>query len=475
MATLSEAEIQAQWKAGVAVLEETRAFVDGTLFENTGSGLFDILDQAARGDYLPEMAGRLKAAFRQSLSGLISPGMARLVLDPVLFDYGKIFAAASTTTEGRGAAYREAKDLFRALYEWLHDNGDSVNSRNITFDTTPDTENFSRSGGAIVGNGALSRLTVDEFGYPMEACTVERKQFICRRDQNTGAQEHAEVFEVMGEPAAPDSILRAVFGSGDQNRRALVSKNSGSGGGERGGGSLLRNSSFDSWDSNTSTFPGWTNTAGTGGSQIQFDGTNIYRRNPNTLAATATVGSLKLNSSGAGANITVTQPLRSFRDSRVDPNTPYFFRVMVNKAIGSGSGGSLVCSLGGVDITTALSAISGTDWHEIVIPFDESCWPRAFNSSGELEVSIDWQTSSSTGYLLIDDVILAPWDQVDGTFWCLRGNAADHVSWALDDVLSVTDTGGAPADAKLQWWCYVTGLGYLPSDNTGSETITDPT
>lgn len=472
MAVLAESEIIAQLKAAIDVLEDTRAFIDGTLFENTGSGLFDVLDQAARGDYLPEMGARLKSIYRAQLSGLISPGLVRSVIDPVLFEYGKIFAAASTQTEGRGAAYREPKDLFRAWYEWLHDQGASVNSRNITFDTSATTENFSK--GTIVGNGALSRLTVDENDYPLEACTVERKQFICRSDQNTGAQEHAEVFEVMGEPAAPDSILRSVFGSGDQNRRAIISKNSGSGGGARGGGSLLRNSSFDSWDANTSTFPGWTNTAGTGGSQIQFDGTNIYRRNPNTLASTAAVGSLKLNSSGAGSNITVTQALRNFRDSRIDPNTPYFFRAMVNKAIGSGSGGSLVISVGSVDITTAVSAIHASNWTEILIPFDSSCWPRIFNDSGELEIVIDWQTSSSSGYLLVDDVIFAPWDQVDGTFWCLRGNAASHVSWALDDVLSVKDTGGAPANAKLQWWLYVGGYGYLPSDNTGAETITDP-
>jgi len=69
-------------------------------------------------------------------------------------------------------------------------------------------------------------------------------------------------------------------------------------------------------------------------------------------------------------------------------------------------------------------------------------------------------------------VIFAPWDLIDGTYWCLRGNAATHTAWAVDDTLTVTDAGGAPGTGKIQWWLFVSGFGYLPS--SGSPTFTDP-
>lgn len=462
MATPTEAEVQAQLRAAADLFETFRANVDGSLF-NAG-GKVDTLQQAAEGVYLPSMIDRLVTAYRDACSSLLSQGIARTILEPVLFEYGPILAAAGTETEGRGSAYREPRDLQRALYEWLHDNSETVQSRAITYDTTPTTENFGK-GTAIVGNGALGRLTVDEFDYNLEACTVERKQFVCRADRNTGARENAELFEVFGEATGPDNIRRAAYGSGDQNRTSIVSKHAG----QSAGGSVLQNSSFDSFDSTANTFAGWTNAAGTGGSQILQDATNYYRTRPG-----ATTGaSLKLDSSGAGSNITVTQERQaSWRDKRVDPNTPMFLRIMVNKAIGSATGGDLVLSLGDSSVTVALSAIAGSGWDEIVLPFDEGCWPRQFNPSGELSVSIDWQTSSSSGFLLIDDVILAPWDEIDGTYWVIRGNAASHTPWALDDVLSVKDTGGDPSTGKIQWLFYLAGLGYLPS--SGSPTIADP-
>ena len=62
---------------------------------------------------------------------------------------------------------------------------------------------------------------------------------------------------------------------------------------------------------------------------------------------------------------------------------------------------------------------------------------------------------------------------VDGTYWAIRGNAATHTPWLVDDQLAITDTGGAPATAKIQYWLWRTGLGYLPS-TTGTPTFSDP-
>jgi len=47
----TEAEIQTQWKNGVACLEDERAFIDDTLF--AASGNFDTFVQSFEGQYIP--------------------------------------------------------------------------------------------------------------------------------------------------------------------------------------------------------------------------------------------------------------------------------------------------------------------------------------------------------------------------------------------------------------------------------------
>ena len=153
----------------------------------------------------------------------------------------------------------------------------------------------------------------------------------------------------------------------------------------------------------------------------------------------------------------------------LDPDTPYFFRVMFNKTIGSAASGSYAIRLGNQTVTDTIVNL-GANWTEIIIPANTNTWFRNFNEA-DLDVEIEWSAGTG-GYLLIDDVILAPYDLIDGTYWVMRGNAASHTPWLLDDTLTFTDTGGLPSVAKLQWWWFVTFGAYLPS--SGSPVITDP-
>lgn len=445
---LTEAEIQTQWKAAIDVIETARAVIDDTLMPSGGK--LDLMNVSLEGQILPLDLARFGSSFRAGCSSLISPQMASGVMSPVLFEYAKILAESAAG--GFGSSYRTTGDIFSALYEWFVASAQTVESRAITYDTSV------TAGGANVGNGALSRLTVDAEGFNIEACHVEKKQFRCRADQNTGAEKNAEVFELSGTAASPDSCLRAVYGSGDSTRSALTSKHAGSG----AGGSLLTNSSFSTYSAAaTPKFTGWTQT--NGGAQLSQDTTNYYRTYPN-----ATVdGSLKIT--GGGGQVTITQTLTDSRIRRVDTNTPYLLRVMLNKTIGTAVGGTVTITIGATTKAVTIAAL-GANWQELIIDFGTGCWPRNFNQAA-LSVTIDW-SSSTSGYLLVDDVILCPWDLIDGTWWNLRGNAATHTPWLIDDLLTVTDTGGAPATGKLQWWLFVAGLGYLPS--SGTPTVTDP-
>lgn len=445
---LTEAEIQTQWKDAIDVLETLRAHVDGTICPSGGK--LDTLFQALEGTYLPSDLTRFGQVIRSGLSNLISPTVAQAVINPVLYEYAQILAADASG--GYGSSYRTPADIFRALYEWFVSSSATVQSRTITYDTSV------TAGGSNVGNGALGRLTVDENGFNLEACNVEKKQFRCRADQNTGASKNAEVFELSGTAASPDNCLRSSYGSGDVNRSALVSLNAGTG----PGGSLLTNSSFSTYNASaTPKFAGWTET--NGGSKLAQDTSNYYRTFPNA----STDASLKIT--GDGTHVTITQTLSAMRTRTIDPNTPYVLRVMLNKTVGTAVGGTVTISMGGTSKAITIASL-GAGWQELIIDFDANCWPRVFGQA-DLSVVIDW-TSSSSGYLLVDDVIFAPWTKIDGTFWHIRGNAATHTPWLVDDVLTVTDTGGAPATGKLQWWLFVAGYGYLPS--SGTPTVADP-
>lgn len=445
---LTEAELQSQWKNAVYVLELVRALTDDSI--TPSGGAIDVLVGSLEGQFTPTDLPIAMRSLRAQLSNAISPTMANAVLQPILYDYAGILSADAT--DGFGAAYRTPGDIFRALYDWFVDNSLTVESRAITYDTT------ATAGGSNVGNGALSRLTVDANSFNLEACHVEKKQFKCRADQNTGAEKHAEVFEAIGTAASPDSCLRAAYGSGDSARASIVSRHAGSG----NGGSLLNNSSFSTYSASaTPKFSGWTETAG--GAQVSQDTTNYYRSFPN-----ATVdGSLKIT--GGGGTVTLTQTLANSRIRKIDPNTPYLLRVMLNKTIGTAVGGTVTIRMGATTKSVTIAAMSA-NWTELVLDFNSGCWPKNFNQA-DFSVQIEW-SSSTSGYLLVDDVIFCPWDLIDGTWWNIRGNAATHTPWLLNDILTVTDTGGAPATGKVQWWLFVAGLGYLPS--SGTPTFADP-
>jgi hypothetical protein len=436
----SEAEIRTQWRNAVRLLETMRDFADSSM---VGAGnAIDRLHQDLEGVYTPGAHTALAARMRSGLSGLVDPQRALEAIAPILYEYGRILTKGGSTT---------LRDLFRELYDHMHATGQSIQSRGITFDTTatPGTDN--------VGNGVVSRLTVDWRGYQIQACHVETKTLRCVQDRNTGGTEFAEVFELIGQAPPPDSLERGSFGSGISTTQLRVAH-----AGSASGGSLLRNSSFDSFSSTASPkFTGWQEVSG--GSALAQDTTNFYTRAP----LSTTHGALRMT--WGGSTITIRQALDEMRVNRMDRDTPYFLRVMVNKTVGSATGGNFVLRLGAVTVTTALSSI-GSGWQEILVPIGTSCWPLIFWAN-PLRIEIEW-ASGSSGFLLVDDAIFVPWDLVDGTYWNIRNNNATPIAWKVRDTMEFTDTGGSPGTGVLQWWMWVAGLGHLPSSVT--PTISDP-
>lgn len=446
----TEAEIQAQWTAAVDLLDTVRNLADTSIVG--GGGKLDVLIQSLEGEYTPVSVASAAASFRSGLSNLASSGTALSFLRPILFEYGNLIS--QNAGNGYGGSSSNVREIAVALYEYFHSQSYTVKSRGITYDTSV------TAGSANVGNGALSRLTEDWNGYDLEACHVETKKLRCVSDENTGTRPGAEQFEVIGEAQSQDFLEIESTGSGVSQRRVIVSKHAGTG----SGGSILDNSSFSSYSSTgTPKFSGWTEVAG--GANIAQDTTNFYRTHPS-----ATVdASLRIN--GGSGQVLLRQQLSAMRVRSLEPDTPYFLRMMVNAEIGTADGGNVIMRLGSTEVSTAITSLS-EGWNEIVVPFDSSCWFRSFNEA-DLAVEIEWPGTSNSGFLLVDDVILCPWDQIDGTFWLIRQNAASPVNWKVDDILTVTDTGGAATTGKIQRWAWLSGLGYFPS-TTGTPTIDEP-
>lgn len=454
----TEAEVRAQWRAVVDVLEESRNFFDGTLAGS--AGLFAALNATLEGEYTPTTIPNLLAGFRAQASSMVSADTARAMLEPVLYEYfNSSEIRASATDTGYGSGFTDLDEVWSALYDWFDANSYTVQSRNITFGSVS-------AAAGNVGNGSMARLTTDAKGYTREACTPEKKIFRCIGDQNSGTKEHAEIFEVVGDQASRDSLLRLVNGSGESQRTTIRERNAGSG----AGGSLLTNSSFSSFTSGASAqkFRGWTESfAGAAVlADVTQDTTNFYRSFPN-----ATVdASLRIDMNSASDTVTLTQTLDDMRVAQLQPLTPYFFRVMWNREVGSATGGDITIRMGSSTGTVALAAQTG--WNELLIDTGV-LYPLGFASAGTFDIEIEWSGGTS-GYVLIDDVIMAPYDLVDGTYYCIRQNAASPTAWRVDDALYLTDTQPGPqTEGKLQYWAYIAGLGYLPS-TTGAPTVTDP-
>lgn len=439
----TEAEIQTQWKAAIDVLESLRAHADAT--QAAAGGKLDTLIQALEGEFTPVALSDEANRVRATLSTLVDDASALAMLAPIVREYANILSASAA--DGFGAASTDIGELSTAIYDWLHANSDTIETRGITYDTTP------TAGGSNAGNGTLSRLTEDGNGYALEACHVEKKQLRCVSDANSGSSETAEQFEFSGEASSRDALLRTEFGSGENGRETLVNSHSGP------GSSLLSNSSFSDYDASaTPKFAGWTEASGSG--NISQDTTKFYETHPGaqTDAALQLSGDAKL-----------TQAVSAMRVQSLNANAPYFFRVMVNASEGSAAGGSVTIRLGSTSATATIASLSA-GWNELAIAFDETAWFESFNEA-DVDVEIEW-SGSSGGTLLIDCAILRQWQAIDGTFWVLRSAASSPTAWRVGDTLTVTDTGGAAGTGKLQYWWWIAGLGYLPS--SGSPTITDP-
>lgn len=423
MATPTEAEVRTQIDNAVLLLDDLYGYY-GTATTGLQAN-YDSHVAALEGDWSADaLAGA--EALRASASAVLRQG--RRLLDPLWLTYGKVLDFPDRTPEG----------VIRRLFVEFAERGtpQQIQERNFTFGT-PSAD------GSNAGDGALHRLNVDRYSYEIENQFADAKTARCVQDAHSGALQHEEVFEFRGGNAAKDLLV--VEGSGQTAQIKAASA--------RDSQAFIKNPSFSQFAGTTGTpteITGWTVTSSIG--NFQLDQTNTYR----SYRGEGTATSLRFD-----ANDTVTQAF-TVKDARFNPFVPYHVQIAWNRSIGSGDG-TITLTFGNVSDNVVLSAQSG--WQVLQITTGANCWHRQFNKEGPtIAISLG---SNTTGYVLVDDVIITPYTAFDNSWYALVGGATP---WLRDDFWTWTDS--ISSDAKIQFWIWFLYDLYLPADAT--PTWSDP-
>ena len=465
----TEAEVRVMWQNAVDILDSFRVHADGTQAVASTGKLDALIDIIKGQNTVPELS-EAASGFRSGLSDLISPATIRSFLDPVFREHALVIDSDSGG-DTYGGASQDINQIITAVYDYMVANSYVIESHGINFDSSF-TYAKVVSGSANDGTGILRRLVVDENGYEMEHATIEKKHFRCIQDANSGAEEEGEVFDVVGQAASLDNLLRGSTGAGN-TRYQVYSKHAGAGG--TNGGSLLNNGSFDDWDG--TDFSSWDKTVG-GSSSITQSTAETYRNFPGADETAA--GSLAITCASSDT-VTLKQTLENMAVSGLDAESPYFLRVMV-KGDTNQVGGNVHLRLGsqgetgtGAPATTGSMAVSSVDgtWQEVYIPLDANCWYANFNED-TLDIEVEW-TGGTAGIIYFDDMLFCQLDVIDGTYYVITQAHATPVRFLLEDGISLTDAYDTSfGSGKMQTYMKLGYGRYLPHSGTATVGLEDP-
>lgn len=414
----------------------------------------DALTTGLDGVFTPPAVEELRRDLRGPLANFLAPSTLRKHFHRFLQDLAKIVAAPELE---RGGSITDARAL-RRIREYMVTNSQTLNSRGMTIDTTATSSG--------TGTGSVHRLTVDKDNNTLECTGAETKTLYCVADQNTlNGEKHGEVFEFRFATAQPDGLYWA--GTGGKKRIASLHCKS---------AQILQNPSFeqgastdDAVLSSTTQLTGWT--AGTAASvKTRSASGYTYRGFPGdqntTLWGVEFVGST-----------TLTQVLRTASPgARFDERKPYYCQIAWKRL--ASATGTLTLHLGSRSVSVDVSTGVNGAWNILRLPVGQNNWFTRFNEA-DLDVKVD-MASLATGTVVVDDLVLAPYENVDGTWWAIVGS---DTPWLFGDTHTFTDVDGGTR-AIFSYWLWrayhdqadvmLELRGWLPTDNAGLETIADP-
>lgn len=338
----------------------------------------------------------------------------------------------------------EDAQLLARIYERLVTSSQTVQSRGITY-ATPS------AGGGNLGTGAIKRLTLDRYNYPLENVYLDAQVAKCVNDSNTTTERGREEFEFRG--SFPNKDVLILAGSGAL--KTIRAKNASD--------SYLNDPSFDDYDSATTPTRIGKWSPGSSFSNFEIDTTNYYRGYGDNSANTKK--SLKFK-----ANDKLVQSVADMRQKFSD-NVPVYVQIAYNREI-AGADGTLRIRVG--DSTTTVVLAAQTGWNVLVLGGLDDNWYRQIK---ENDLTVEVEVSGATVHgLRVDDFLVVSYERYNGTWWCLVGAdagfpASSGKPFYRGDVFTWTDALAA-ADGKIQNFLFQLGLACLPS--SGSPTISDP-
>jgi hypothetical protein len=298
--------------------------------------------------------------------------------------------------------------------------------------------------GNNTGNGVILRLNKDAYDFDIESQHADIKKAKCVEDVSTGTAKWEEAFLFEGESAGIDELDR--IGSGATKKITAVSARD----------SLLLNPSFSSFAGTIAAptdITDWTSNITVNGTNYEIDEADYYR----DFEGDTTPRALKIKASAI-----LSQKL-SLRGTVLDWTRPYLLQVAWKRDAGEGT---LTINLGGKTTNVAVAAQSG--WQLLYIPLDKDSWPKNF-SQADTQISIQWAKTS--GNIIIDDVLLIPLEEFDGSFYAIVPVDASPVQFRKDDCFDWSD---AEIGSVIQYWLFRSFGRYLPHTTGEGITFADP-
>jgi len=386
-------------------------------FGNSNSPNFlDLQDDAiggTDGEYTPEALGilnEMRSQIAQPLSQGSLAGLWRPFLQEMLRKLGNP-AVESNNDELMLAEIRQ----------YMVDNSQTINRRDLTF-ATPTAD------GGNTGDGVLNRLTVDKDGHTLDNTAVELKTITIQKDHNSGARKHAE--ELLFEGTGPDRTGLQWVGNGDRKTFNAIHALS---------GQIVRNPSFetngvsadDTAPPTITSIQNWTILSGlTTNLKLRSAAGFTYRGypgQPTTLYGLEFEGNETISQ-----NISAVSPGRGFT-----PGVPYYCQIAVCRK--ASATGNVVLHLGSQTATVSLASLTNDVWSILRIAIGTKNYHQNFNETDlDIKVVVD---TLATGTVVVDDLIIAPFVKLDGTWYAPVGGAT---AWLKDDFYTHTDLiGGA--------------------------------
>lgn len=372
--------------------------------------------------------------YRASKSGVIA-SFLRPHLDPIFLAILLIAGSKQTTVEGG----------WRDIVEYLIAQGETIQTRAITFDTAPTTSGS--------GTPLWLRLTIDEDGFPIESVYAED---ITARPINV--QPNVQLGETVYELSTPASFdIFSLDIAAEKSSRALA-QNIASVNSDNG---FIGSSSFEVVNVATSSltsFGSWLiDSADLANVEIVEDGYVESTAERATGKARTPAAVVKF-AARLKADMSFSQDLSS-----VTLNNPYVWLFAVRRPVGTSAGTARMSVGTNQSCAQDVSLIAADTWVIVTPDLDENLWPKNFL---EDDPKVTVQLSGLTGpHVDVDTVKFVAMTKFNGTWWAVFNGLTE----TLESYRAIFEDD-IPADSVLQKLIFLAlGLDFhAPSSATPS-------